>query len=128
VGLRNPLRTDVELEHPTTLEDAMALARVYEQRLTMAGDLPVHAKSVPTRIINKPLLLPAPPSAATTKDAVSGAPVTAPRFKRFTPAEMAAKREKNECFNCPTQFSREHLKVCPMKGIFLLHMDDDIPL
>jgi hypothetical protein len=31
VGLHNPLRTDIELEHPTMLEDAMALARVYEQ-------------------------------------------------------------------------------------------------
>jgi hypothetical protein len=31
-GLRNPLKTDVELEHPATLEDAMALARAYEQR------------------------------------------------------------------------------------------------
>jgi hypothetical protein len=27
-SLGNPLRTDVELEHPTTLEDAMALARI----------------------------------------------------------------------------------------------------
>jgi hypothetical protein len=116
------------LEHPTTLEDAMALARVYEQRLAMAGDLPVHAKSVPVSVVNKPLLLPAPPSAAASKDAASGAPVTAPHFKRLTPAEMAAKREKNECFNCPAQFSREHLKVCPMKGIFLLHMDNDNPL
>jgi hypothetical protein len=93
VGLRNPLRTDVELEHPTTLEDAMALARLYEQRLVMAGDLPAHAKSVPARVVNKPLLLPAPPSAAASKDAASGAPVTAPRFKRLTPAEMAAREE-----------------------------------
>jgi hypothetical protein len=29
-GLRNPLRTVVELEHPATLEDDMALARIYE--------------------------------------------------------------------------------------------------
>jgi hypothetical protein len=128
VGLRNPLCTDVELEHPTTLEDAMALAQVYEQRLTMVGDLPARAKSVPARIVNKPLLLSAPPSAVASKDAASGAPVTAPRFKLLTPAEMAAKREKNECFNCPAQFSWEHLKVCPMKGIFLLHMKDDSPL
>jgi hypothetical protein len=28
--LRNRLKMDVELEHPTTLEDAMALARAYE--------------------------------------------------------------------------------------------------
>jgi hypothetical protein len=68
----------------------------------MAGDLAVRAKSVPARVVNKPLLLPAPPSAAASKDAASGAPTIAPRFKRLTPAEMAAKREKNECFNCST--------------------------
>jgi hypothetical protein len=30
-GLRNPLKTDVEMEHPETLEDVMALAHAYEQ-------------------------------------------------------------------------------------------------
>jgi hypothetical protein len=29
-GLRNPLKIDVELEQPATLDDAMALARAYE--------------------------------------------------------------------------------------------------
>jgi hypothetical protein len=29
-GLRNPLKTDVELEQPATLDDAMTLARAYE--------------------------------------------------------------------------------------------------
>jgi hypothetical protein len=31
-GLRNPLKTDIKLEASATLEDAMALARTYEQR------------------------------------------------------------------------------------------------
>jgi hypothetical protein len=30
-GLCNPLKTDIELEHPATLKEAMALARAYEQ-------------------------------------------------------------------------------------------------
>jgi hypothetical protein len=42
-NLHNPLRIDVELENPETLEDVMALARAYEQRLTMAGDTPLRA-------------------------------------------------------------------------------------
>jgi hypothetical protein len=94
----------------------------------MAGDLLMRAKSVTARVVNKPLLLPAPPSVTALKDAASGAPVIALRFKCLTPTEMVAKREKNECFNCPTQFSQEHLKACPMKGIFLLHMDNASPL
>jgi hypothetical protein len=37
-SLCNPLETDVELEHPDTLEEAKALACVYEQRLAMPAD------------------------------------------------------------------------------------------
>ncbi|WVZ76919.1 hypothetical protein U9M48_024837 [Paspalum notatum var. saurae] len=33
VGLVNPLKTDVALRRPRTLEDAVMLARAYEQRL-----------------------------------------------------------------------------------------------
>jgi hypothetical protein len=37
---------------------------------------------------------------------------------------MVAKRERRECYNCTEKFSREHLKVCLMKGIYLLQMDE----
>jgi hypothetical protein len=59
-NLHNPLRIDVELENPETLEDVMALARAYEQRLTMAGDTPLRAppgRSASYRASSKPLLL-----------------------------------------------------------------------
>jgi hypothetical protein len=87
-GLHNPLKTDVELEHPENLEDAMALARAYKQRLVMTDDAPAqalgryapHAATGP-----KPLALP------TSISATTGAPAAAPRFKRLTAAEMAAK-------------------------------------
>jgi hypothetical protein len=46
VGLGNPLRTDVELEHPATLDDAMALACIYEQRLAMIEDSSAHTSTV----------------------------------------------------------------------------------
>jgi len=39
-GLRNPLRTDVELQKPATLEDAVGLARAYERRTAMDEDDP----------------------------------------------------------------------------------------
>lgn len=28
------------------------------------------------------------------------------------------------CYNCPEKFSREHLKLCTMKGIYLLQVGD----
>jgi hypothetical protein len=112
-GLRNPVRIDVELKKLTTLEDAMALARTYEQRLVMTEDIlerlsPAKMSSFCTPV--KPLALTGPLSTA--------APV--PRLKRPSATEMAAKREKGECFNCTEKFSKEHLKSCSMKGVYLL--------
>jgi hypothetical protein len=118
VDLCNPLKTDVELEHSETLEDAMALARAYEQRLVMTEDAPSRASGhfAPRPVGGtKPLALPAPPTTPTTG---------APQLKRLTAAEMAAKRERDECYNCTEKFSRAHLDVCPMKGIFLIQMDE----
>jgi hypothetical protein len=128
-GLRNPLKTDVKLENSVTLEDAMALARTYEQRLYLQDDAPANAsppgRAIPTRVVSstKFLLLPMPPSTTGSKEV--SAPPTAPRLKRLTATEMAAKREHVECYHCSEKFSHEHLKVCPMKGIYLLQMHDD---
>jgi hypothetical protein len=67
-GLRNPLKTDVEIEHQEMLEDAMALARAYEQRLVMTNDAPActsgHYAPHPM-VASKPLALPALPITAT---------------------------------------------------------------
>jgi hypothetical protein len=126
-GLRNPLKTDVELEHPATLEEAIALARAYEQRMSMTKLSPTRSsplqRSTPSCNLGtgQPLLLPTPTSAVGTKDAAP----TLPRLKQLTAAKMAAKREMGKRYNCNEQFSREHLKTCPMKGIYLLQMDDD---
>ena len=39
-GLQQPLSTDVEMQKPTTLEDAMALARAFEHRQQVASSCP----------------------------------------------------------------------------------------
>jgi hypothetical protein len=39
---------------------------------------------------------------------------------RLTPDEMTRRCEGGLCFNCHEKFSREHLKQCSMKGIYLL--------
>ena len=38
-SLRNPLQTDVELQHLATLDDTMGLARAFERRLDLDGDV-----------------------------------------------------------------------------------------
>jgi hypothetical protein len=59
---------------------------------------------------------PAPTKAPTPTDS---------RFKRLSPEEMAQRRLKGLCFNCPEKFSKEHAKLCSGKGIYYLELDDD---
>jgi hypothetical protein len=101
----------------------MALARAYESRMAMTADMPGRTIGRPqagrTQPSTKVLALPTPATAS----AAQGATPVAQRLRRLTPAEMAAKREKGECFNCSEKFSRAHLEVCPMKGLFLLELE-----
>jgi hypothetical protein len=102
--LGNPLKTNVELEHPASLEEAIPLARAYKQRLSMTGLSPAcpSPRSTPsyTPWAGRQLLL-APTTATPSAKDATPAP---PRFKCLTAAEMVAKREKGECYNCTEQF------------------------
>uniref|UniRef100_A0A0A9DMB3 Uncharacterized protein n=1 Tax=Arundo donax TaxID=35708 RepID=A0A0A9DMB3_ARUDO len=148
-GLRNPLRTDVELQRPASLEDAMGLAHTYERRLELDGEdgplpAPAHAvvwppfaRSTPTPC-DTVMATTAPKigdTGAKTGDAGStAAPVVArpapsprTRFSCLTPEEMTKRRLQGLCFNCPEKFSHDHIKMCTMKGIYLLELDQDAP-
>jgi hypothetical protein len=97
----------------------MVLARAYDQRMSMTELSPARSsplqRSTPSHNsrMGRPLLLRGLGPASGTKD-VALAP---PRLKRLTAVKMVAKREKGKFYNCNEQFSREHLKICPMKGI-----------
>jgi hypothetical protein len=66
----------------------------------MTADMPGRMSGCPqagrTQPSTKVLALPTPATAS----AAQGATPAAQRLRRLTPAEMAAKREKGECFNC----------------------------
>jgi predicted aspartyl protease len=85
----------------------------------MPGRMSGHPQAGRTQPSTKVLALPTPATASATQ----GATPVAQCLRRLTPAEMAAKREKGECFNCSEKFSRAHLEVCPMKGLFLLELE-----
>jgi hypothetical protein len=40
---------------------------------------------------------------------------------------MAQRRDAGLCYNCPAKYSKEHVKECTMKGIYLLEIADDAP-
>jgi hypothetical protein len=127
IGLGEPLKTDVELQQPNTLEDIVGLARAYERRATVAGSY--NMSSTPRSSIRN--------SSNTATPAARPATTTTPRapvkqrappgtwLSRLTLEEMVHRREEGLCFSCPEKFSQDHLKHCSMKGIFLLEMEDD---
>jgi hypothetical protein len=87
-GLRNPLKADVELEQPATLDDAMALALAYEHRLAMIEDSPAHVTSRPQAgrpaPTTKVLALPAPPAPTAQQGAATVAVIDGSRDDRQT--------------------------------------------
>ncbi|XP_062230008.1 uncharacterized protein LOC133927558 [Phragmites australis] len=129
-GLCNPLRIDVELHQPPTLEDKMALARTFKRRLELDDDtLHSSARSAhPPRATPTAPRVPTPPALpnTTTSPTTRTIPELGTRFSRLSPAEMIERCEKGLCFNCPEKFSQDHLKHCFsfMKGIYLLELDE----
>ncbi|KAM0891817.1 hypothetical protein ACQ4PT_026120 [Festuca glaucescens] len=141
VGLLKPLRTDVEIQNPTSLQMAMSLARAYEQRLLEAPmDIMPPKNNTPARVQTSARtsgnLTPSgaiPPATSMGSSMVVPTAVAAAapgsRFRRLTTEEMADRRQKGLCFNCPEKFSKSH--KCSMKGVFLLELngeasDDDL--
>lgn len=96
-GFSDKLKIDAQLARPTTLEEAMSLARAYEQRLWLEK-APESRKVVP-RGSSTPTVGANPQS---------GTPVPTTFVKRLTRAEMAERRAKGLCYNCDEQFTSEH--------------------
>ena len=108
----------------------MSLARSYEQRLTLEeDDIKPATRASPARssaTYRSTTPKSTPPPVVTPGAPVKASPPAGIRFTRLSPAEMTERRKQGLCFNCPEKFSPEHLKVCPMKGIYLLELDDNM--
>lgn len=107
-SLVNPLKTDVALRRPSTLDDAIMLAQAYEQRLHLGATDPIPERAV--RALR--MVLPAPSTASSTPstDAASTTasgkqPLVAalPR-KHLSPVEMAQRRTEGLCYNCHEKY------------------------
>ncbi len=116
-GLVNPLKTDVALCRPQSLDDAIMLARAYEQRVQVGATDPVPARSGRAP---RPAL-PALPASASTAPGTSAAPdtlssastgkqplVSALPRKRLSPAEMAQRRSEGLYYNCDEKYVAGH--------------------
>ncbi|KAJ1259184.1 hypothetical protein BS78_10G134600 [Paspalum vaginatum] len=127
------MQIDVEMQKPTSLEDAMAQAHSFERCLQLDDDpsrvparAPAHYRPNPP-----PAASPRTPQRSTNfvgTTPTPSAPMKPPvgsRFTRLSTEEMVQCRLDGLCYNCPEKFSREHLKQCTMKGIYLLIGDPD---
>jgi hypothetical protein len=122
VGLRKPLKTDVDLQAASTLEDAMSLARAYEHRRIVTT--PPSATTTPhsSSCQSGSSITPTPHQAASTTPGApqrQSPPPTGSWMIWLTPDEMTRRYEGGLCSNCLEKFSRDHLKRCSMTGIYL---------
>lgn len=108
VGLGKPLRTDVSLRRPVTLDDAIMYARAYEQRLAPSDCAPARATSC--------ALPKTQPTASSTSSAASS-----PLAKKLSPIEIAARKLSGTCFHYDEQYSPAHKKEC--KQLFVIEVD-----
>lgn len=113
-GLRDDIQHELYILKPTSLPDAMGLAKMVEDKINAA-----RALTGPPRPYNRPPLpsssLPTPtPFIPRQNPTGTSLPV-----KRLTPSEMAARREKSLCYNCDSPFTRGH-RCKPPKFLCLL--------
>jgi hypothetical protein len=114
-GLTNPLKTDVTLRRPATLDDAIMLAHPYEQRMQLESTA---GRSVRSAHLSSPgatsMKAAAPSQAASSaSSAAPGLGKTAPLSSmlphhRLSQAEMAQRRADGLCYKCDEKFVVGH--------------------
>jgi hypothetical protein len=104
-GLGDPLRTDVALQQPTTLDDAVIFTRSYEQRNTSRETTPaVSERSFGRSALRSSATVSAQastPSPATSSPSVGKSSTTS---LRLSPTEVAQRHKDDKCFHCDEVF------------------------
>ncbi|KAL4282483.1 hypothetical protein GQ457_16G010960 [Hibiscus cannabinus] len=123
--LRADIKHVVLIHKPLTLEDAMSLAHLREQRIALEKGL------VRPSLGNSKPLLPTPKMATT--DSVLQPPRSLPLnssnqklgFQRLTPAETTQKRAQGLCYRCDEKYTWDH--KCKNTPQLLLFDDEPDP-
>jgi hypothetical protein len=122
-GLGDPLRLDVTLQQPSSMDDAVIFARAYEQRLALRETGPQYT----ARSAGRTGARYAPPQGMSSSAAPSGTAVatpakSSPPVVRLSPAEIAQRRKNNKCFHCDEFFTNGHKQQC--KQLFVIEVLD----
>jgi hypothetical protein len=119
-SLGDPLRIDIALQQPLSLDDAIIFARAYEQRnaLRDAAQLP------PTRSYRQSALKTASPPTplASSGGATLTTTTTIPSASvvQLSLAEIAQRRKDGKCFCCDEPYVQGHKKHC--KQLFVIEV------
>jgi hypothetical protein len=121
-GLEKPLDTDVALHWPPTLDNAIMLARAYEQRKTAPSPpAPRQHSSSRTRTNPSSYATGATPATFAASSPSEAKPTSSVRW--LTPAEMVQRRKDGQCFHCDEFFTNDHKEVC--KHLFCIEVVED---
>ncbi|XP_070047400.1 uncharacterized protein [Nicotiana tomentosiformis] len=101
-GLKMDIQTEVAIRGPTTLEKAIRLAYLYEQKIDMArGPIrPAFARTQP--LLPNPT---GPTSIVVSKPIASSSHLPKIPFKRLSTTELQSRREKGLCYNCDEKYT-----------------------
>jgi hypothetical protein len=111
-NMGEPMKTQVEMLKPATLDAAMDLAISFEHLNTVIG-----ANAIAARLSRQ--IRPMASPGATLLESSSSTPALV--FKNLTLAEMDDRRAKGLCFNCEEKFVRGHR----CKRLFYIQSADD---
>jgi hypothetical protein len=120
--LEKPLSADVALHQPPTLNNAVMLARAYEQCETVSS-LPVPRQHPSSCALSKrtgPASGAVSPASAASSLSMAN---PASSVRRLTPAEVAQRHKDGQCFHCDEFFTNGHKQVC--KQLFCIEVVDD---
>ena len=125
-GLKPEIRREILVAQPQSLLQAMALARLQEDKL---NELRQFFKSTGQRSIidftsskvqsSNPPIIPSPPVTTSLQQVKNSLfPI-----KRLSPAELKLRREKGLCYNCDEKYAPGH--KCKSKFFLLMGEDDE---
>jgi hypothetical protein len=101
-GLKLEIRREVQAFQPISLSQAISLAKLQEDKLadihTITKSRFSSSFSRSNNSSSQPLSVPSLPSPS-TQPASSQSTKSNPNFKRLSPAELQARREKGLCYN-----------------------------
>lgn len=126
-GLKPEIQLEMAILKPTSISQAIGLAKLIESKLQASRPLhhPHHRPPPPKYT---PSLVPTPPLMPATSNRLALPPPTTPKSPfpicRLSPAEQDVRRAKGLCFNCDDRFHTGHRCKAPHFLILLPEEED----